>query len=611
MHGGRSPLDDAGVSTRQTWSLLAVRAQGGFSSTRLDPGAYLIGNEPTCLFQVELRARGVAARLVASEQGVSVEAVTDEVALDGKGLERGSTTALRSGASLHVGGTLLLVQAGRPSVPRRLWPHGSFEMRLEEECLRAEQAQQTFTLVRLRVGAGETPDLGAEILSNQLRLTDVLGVYGPGEYEMLLPDTATAVGRSVVERLAETLRAAGFSVEWGLSSFPVDGLSPDELMAKAGRGVRASNSAGSGNLVIGVDPRLQESIARIAASQLSVLITGETGSGKERTAELIHELSRRSGRPFLKLNCAALSESLLESELFGHERGAFTGAVATKPGLLQTADSGTVFLDEIGELSPSIQAKLLRVIEERQVMRLGGLKPIGIDVRFVSATNRNLEDEIARGTFRIDLYYRIAGAQIWVPPLRERLGELRALTENLIASACEREQRTPLTLSDEALEMMRRYPWPGNVRELRNVIDRAVLLATDGVILPSHLPVEKLLASFAARRAPSHAPPQSQTRSNAKVSVTGTRSLPGATRRDPPTDPSMHTPTPPANSAQGRTPAPKDLKHSIKELERQSIREALDRAAGNQTRAAKALGISRRTLVSRLSALGFPRPRKH
>jgi transcriptional regulator with PAS, ATPase and Fis domain len=408
----------------------------------------------------------------------------------------------------------------------------------------------------------------------------------------------------VVERLADALRAAGFSVEWSLASFPADGLNPDELMAKAGRGVQTTGGGSAASIVIGVDPRLQESIARIAASQLSVLITGETGSGKERTAELVHELSRRAGRPFLKLNCAALSESLLESELFGHERGAFTGAVAAKPGLLQTADSGTVFLDEIGELSPAIQAKLLRVIEERQVMRLGGLKPLGIDVRFVSATNRNLEDEIARGTFRIDLYYRIAGAQLWVPPLRERLDELRTLTQTLIAAACAREGREPLTLSDESLEMMRRYPWPGNIRELRNVIDRAVLLANGGVITPAHLPVEKLLASFAARRASQSGPTaQSQTRSGARAGQSTSRT---GSRREPPLE--GHTPAP--REATPRTPSPRDLKQSIRELERQRIREALEQAAGNQTRAAQALGISRRTLVSRLGELGFPRPRK-
>ena len=577
---------------------MTVHARGGFSTAPLEAGEHLIGNVPGCSIQVELPAPCLAGRLRVTAEGPTLEVVSDVVTLDGRRAEPGHQEPLRSGTSLQVGQTLLLVQKRRSSAPRRLWPHGSFEMLLEAECLRAEQNQASFSLLRLRLAASGS-GAGEEILGNQLRLSDVLGVYGPGEYEALLPDTGAEQGELVRARLLQALRAGGIEVECGIATFPEDGLSPDELAAKTGSAVRGqlSSAAASSLLVLGGDPRLQEAIGRIAASSLSVLISGETGSGKERTAELVHQLSKRAGRPFLKLNCAALSESLIESELFGHERGAFTGAIATKPGLLQTADSGTVFLDEIGELSPSIQAKLLRAIEERQVMRLGGVKPVGVDVRFVSATNRNLEEEVARGTFRIDLYHRVAGAQLWVPPLRERLDELRGLVDALVAAACEREERPLMMVSDEALDLMRRYPWPGNIRELRNVMERAVLLATEGVITPAHLPVEKLRASFSARRVTSSGS-GGHTRTGTRSSTSGVRSA--------------HTPTPGSSAPPPSAPAapPSDLKDSIRALERTRIQQALAEAGGNQTRAAQALGISRRTLVSRLGELGFPRPRK-
>src|SRR5262249_37565759 len=188
-----------------------------------------------------------------------------------------------------------------------------------------------------------------------------------------------------------------------------------------------------------------------------------------------------------------LSETLLESELFGHERGAFTGAVQAKQGLLETANEGTVFLDEVGELPASIQVKLLRVIEEQQVWRVGSLKPRPIDVRFVSATNRDLETEVGAGRFRRDLFFRLNGILIVVPPLRERLSEILPLAKGFVSHVCQKMGHVSVPdISPEAVEHLQRYPWPGNVRELRNVMERAVLLCTGDLITPQHLPVEKM-----------------------------------------------------------------------------------------------------------------------
>src|SRR5205823_4677188 len=204
---------------------------------------------------------------------------------------------------------------------------------------------------------------------------------------------------------------------------------------------------------------LRRLVERVAPGTISVLILGETGVGKEVLAETVHRESKRASKPFLKLNCAALSESLLESELFGHEKGSFTGALATKPGLLETADGGTVFLDEVGDLPLSMQVKLLRVLEERQVLRVGGLKPRPINVRFVSATNRDIEAEVGRGHYREDLFYRLNGVSLVIPPLRDRPEELEPLANEFIAASMRALGRSEgPALSPEALEVLRRYP---------------------------------------------------------------------------------------------------------------------------------------------------------
>jgi DNA-binding NtrC family response regulator len=335
------------------------------------------------------------------------------------------------------------------------------------------------------------------------------------------------------------------------------------------RRVRAAQAgaAAPGDAVIVRDPAMRalyDQVTRAAQATISVLILGETGVGKELLARAIHDRSRRAAGPFLELNCAALPAALLEGELFGHEKGAFTGASHAAPGLLESADGGTVFLDEIGELPAAVQVKLLRVLEDRKVLRIGGRTPRTLDVRFVAATNRDLEVEVERGNFRQDLYFRLNGVAFAIPPLRDRVSEIRPLAERFLTAAGELLDRgEPLRLSAEALGYLERHRWPGNVRELRNVIERAAVLSLGSAIEPADLP-----------------PP-----------ITGLAladgSLSGGERRTDPADPAD-----PAADA-----------------DRQRIIAALEQCAGNQTRAAKLLGISRRTLVNRLATHDIPRPR--
>jgi transcriptional regulator with PAS, ATPase and Fis domain len=328
--------------------------------------------------------------------------------------------------------------------------------------------------------------------------------------------------------------------------------------------------------------RRHKLVGRIAASTINVLVLGETGVGKEIVAERIHALSARVSGPLLRLNCAALSEPLLESELFGHVRGAFTGASTDKAGLLETADGGTVFLDEIGDMPLSVQAKLLRVLEDRCVRRVGSLQPHRINIRIVAATHRNLEADIERGTFREDLFFRLNGMTIIVPPLRERREEILPLAVKFANKAQRRfrgEATRSISMSPTAEALLRSYNWPGNIRELRNVMERAALLCGSGdVITPEHLPADKMRAHFA----------------------------------QPPSTAGMHD-----ADAKWLPEAPKttriekiDLRQDMKAHERQLVIQALDETGGNQTRAAKLLGISRRTLISRIEEFGLPRPRK-
>lgn len=315
--------------------------------------------------------------------------------------------------------------------------------------------------------------------------------------------------------------------------------------------------------------RLHRLARRVASSRINVLLLGETGVGKEVMASTLHRMSPRASSPFLGINCASLTDTLFESELFGYEKGAFTGAVSAKPGLIEAAHTGTFFLDEIGEMPLSAQAKLLRVLELRAVHRVGSIKQTPVDVRFISATHRNLSEDVAAGRFREDLYYRLNGISLVIPPLRERADEVVPLARSFLAEAARDAGfgAVPL-LSPEAIAWMQSYEWPGNIRELKNAINRAVLLSTGGIVQTEHLAVGN---NYSPGRASAAPPAAFATPAVATVA----------------------SPSPPGGGD-----------------ERQRIIQALADCGGNQTRAAKQLGISRRTLSSRLNQLNIPRPRK-
>lgn len=242
---------------------------------------------------------------------------------------------------------------------------------------------------------------------------------------------------------------------------------------------------------------------KVAKFDSSILISGETGVGKELLASHIHKTSPRSNGPFIAVNCSALPDTLLESELFGYKKGSFTGAIKDKQGLFEAANNGVIFLDEIGDISPNMQLKLLRVIQEREILRIGDTKPIKLDIRFISATNRNLEEEMSKGNFREDLYYRLQVIHIEIPPLRDRTEDILPLSRNFINKYSEKLKLTNLTLDSTCIDYLLKYPWPGNIRELEHAIEHAAIFCKSNIILPENLP-PKIIQKYEKNEASSY-----------------------------------------------------------------------------------------------------------
>jgi two-component system, NtrC family, response regulator AtoC len=319
-------------------------------------------------------------------------------------------------------------------------------------------------------------------------------------------------------------------------------------------------------------------IEQVADTPSTVLITGESGTGKELVAKALHEHSSRRGEPFIKINCAAIPKTLMESELFGYEKGAFTGATSSKPGRFELADGGTLFLDEIGEIPVEMQVKLLRAIQESEFERVGGLKTIKVDVRLITATNRDLEQEIQRGNFREDLYYRLNVVPLHIPPLRKRTGDIPLLVAHIIKKFNERLRKTITSIADDALAALEAHSWPGNIRELENVLERTILFTKGERIERSDIQLGGA-SEPAIHLHPAH----------------GTGPIPPITEEDLEDD----HPSSPGGSL-------KDIvRAETSRVERELIVKALDETGGNVTQAARLLKISRKSLQMKMKEFGL------
>lgn len=386
------------------------------------------------------------------------------------------------------------------------------------------------------------------------------------------PEVIMLTGQGTIETAVEAMRIGAY--DYLTKPYSINELDIRVRQAAEKRRLRVDNQRLRAQLerqsplpeIVSVSEQMNEAIRlveRVAPSDASVLISGESGTGKELIAQAIHRLSNRTGASFVDLNCAAFQESLLESELFGYEAGAFSGAKARKLGLVELADGGTLFLDEVTELPANLQAKLLRAIETRTFFRVGGVRKVEVNVRIVAATNRNLDSVVSNGTFRADLLYRINGFQIHLTPLRERPVDIEPLTAHILKGL---SGANPPEISPEAMSALLTYGWPGNVRQLRNCLERAVLLANDGKITPNELPPE------VARGTTGSVP-----------LTTGFVST-------------LTNPAPPAasNGTDANAPA------SLAEVEKHQILAALEQTGWHRGKAAEMLGISPSTLYRRL-----------
>jgi sigma-54 dependent transcriptional regulator, flagellar regulatory protein len=379
-----------------------------------------------------------------------------------------------------------------------------------------------------------------------------------------------------------------------------------------GGGTQATDD--SVRLPSGVSPAVQDIsslIRQVAGHECTVLVLGESGTGKEVAARAVHALSPRRARPFVALNCGAIPSELLESELFGHEKGSFTGAIAARKGRFEIAEGGTLFLDEIGDMSPTMQVKLLRVLQERMFERVGNHVPIRCNVRIIAATHRNLEDAIARGTFREDLFHRLNVFPIEMPSLRSRIEDLPHLVEEFIAHNVE-QGRARIRLSTHTLEALGRYPWSGNVRELANLIERLSILCADRIVEPRDLPlryrpqecgsslpeafIERVPAGTVEQVFPSPQPAAALPDS-AVLSLLEHADTPGA-----------DAPLEDLTAVESLTTLPAaglDLRAHLAAIERALIEQALARSSGTVAHAARLLNLRRTTLVERLRRLGM------
>ncbi|WP_437511045.1 sigma 54-interacting transcriptional regulator [Sorangium sp. So ce1099] len=589
------------------------------SSRRIDlprDGTLAVGRSPEA--DIRIDARGVSrqhARVIIANGEVRIVDLDSHNGTLVNGQRLAGSRVLCPGEVVTVGDTILTLWREPQAVSPSAVDMGRFNQRLGEELERANDYARPLAV--LAVALGSLPRraiVEAEAAAAAaLRRMDVFAWNSAGELVAILPELGGEAARAAALELVEALAPVASEVRGGLAAYPSDGCDADTLLcgaraaaAVAGAGAIAlvaetaiEHIIGSSRVVL-ADPamiRLFELIRRLAGKELSVLVLGETGAGKENAAAALHHWSPRARRPFVTLNCAAIPESLVESELFGHEKGAFSDAKAPKPGLLERADGGTLFLDEVGELPLSVQAKLLRALDTRRFRRLGDLRERDVDIRVVAATNRDLEGEYAAGRFRQDLLFRLNAYVVQLPPLRHRPREIPILARLFLDQACARDRRPALQLSDAALRTLLAYPFPGNVRDLKNAMDHASVNAETNSVEPQDLP-----GRMTGRAS---APPPSSG-SAAQTNSVEPQDLPEQVTQRP------LAPPPISGSAAPPTAAPQQvrpLSEEIKDLERQRIQEALDATGGVQAHAADLLGMPIRTFSSKLKQYSIV-PRK-
>jgi len=588
-----SILVDAGEPTTSERAFLVLYyTEGGAPHTRVlplpDGVPITFGRAETA--SVPIEAEQVSrqhARVVRRGADIFIEDLGSRNGTHVNGVRIDRSTRLGTGDELVIGPVSAIVGV-TTSMQQRTLVGSSFEFddRLAAECDRAMRYHRPLGLAMLRLdGAGDAATAALERVARGLRRMDYLAQYGPEEFAIILPEADLEATEAAARRIAREARVGGIelggiTVHIGHAVCPHHGSQPAELVSRARSALRAARVGGGDDGVSGApqevalelgdvvcaDPlmrRVFDLTRKVANTPITVLITGETGAGKEIVASAVHRQSQRASEPFVTLNCSALPETLLESELFGHERGAFTGADRRKLGYFEAARGGTIFLDELGEMPLGVQAKLLRVLEQRTITRVGGTEEVRVDARVLCATNRDLEQEVARGRFREDLFFRVSAFTIVVPPLRDRRSEIAPIAAYCARQFARELGQQPPTFTGEVIAVLEAYDWPGNVRELRNAIERAVVLQPSGQIRPEHLP-EKLIATTLA-------PPEPQS----QPALSGTSEI--------------------------------DVKRRVADVERGAVIAALDASGGNQTRAARRLGISRWALIRLMQKYGLKR----
>jgi DNA-binding NtrC family response regulator/pSer/pThr/pTyr-binding forkhead associated (FHA) protein len=555
--------------------VLVVTGRG----TRREPlpaaGIAVIGRDPSCAIRVDESA--------VSRQHARIEVAGHRVWIEDLGSHNGTRVGgaridekhrLRSGDSISIGeATLVACLAPNPRAAVRLLGEEELVDQVRREVQRARVHDRPLALICVTLDRSAA-EAAAALLPTALRLIDVAGHVDADHLYVLCPELSPSASADRCEELVHALIPAAPEIRAGIAHLPGDAIDASSLIAAARDAVgpggesrvsrpdRAADVRRIGDVdVIVADPamhQIYQLIERLGPSDLSVLLCGETGVGKELAARALHGCSGRADGAFVAVNCAALPDTLAESELFGYKRGAFSGADRDKSGYFEAAAGGTLFLDELGELPLALQSKLLRVAETGEVTPLGATEPVSVDVRIVSATNRDVASEVEAGRFRADLFYRLGAATIVIPPLRDRPRELPALARSLLARACESRGLSGVGITDLALAQLAGHRFPGNIRELSNAMSYAVALVEDGeVVQPHHLP----------GMGTPNAPP-------AAVAASGEQSF-------------------------------RPVADELVDLETRRMREALEATGGNQLRAAELIGMPRRTFTKKMARYGL------